>query len=110
MDKLSPVAELHPIAQMGYKVLSVIPEELSKQYQRDNNVRNLVKTMHDAFDFANHEDTLISIRPESREAEILTRMLRDVPICSSFIQSYGDSQFCTLSSIYLLTNSNVQFQ
>ncbi|KAH9054119.1 hypothetical protein EDB87DRAFT_139742 [Lactarius vividus] len=93
MDKLSPVAELHPIAQMGYKVLSVIPEELSKQYQRDNNVRNLVKTMHDAFDFANHEDTLISIRPESREAEILTRMLRDVPICSSFIQSYGDSQF-----------------
>ncbi|KAH8983448.1 hypothetical protein EDB92DRAFT_2106289, partial [Lactarius akahatsu] len=29
MDKLSPVAELHPIAQMAYKVLSVIPEELS---------------------------------------------------------------------------------
>ncbi|KAH8988084.1 hypothetical protein EDB92DRAFT_2104794, partial [Lactarius akahatsu] len=35
MDILSPVAELHPISQMAYKVLSVIPEELSKQYQRD---------------------------------------------------------------------------
>ncbi|KAH9057287.1 hypothetical protein EDB87DRAFT_1823798, partial [Lactarius vividus] len=55
MDTLSPVAELHPIVQMAYKVLSVIPVELSKQYQRDNNVRTLLKSMHDAFDFANHE-------------------------------------------------------
>ncbi|KAH9069709.1 hypothetical protein EDB83DRAFT_2550976, partial [Lactarius deliciosus] len=37
MDALVPVAELHPIAQMVHKVLSVIPEELSKQYERDNN-------------------------------------------------------------------------
>ncbi|KAH8990562.1 hypothetical protein EDB92DRAFT_2103973, partial [Lactarius akahatsu] len=35
MNILSPVAELHPIAQMAYKVLSVIPQELSKQYERD---------------------------------------------------------------------------
>ncbi|KAH8994777.1 hypothetical protein EDB83DRAFT_1022581 [Lactarius deliciosus] len=94
MDALSPVTELHPIAQMAHKVLSVIPEELSKQYQRDNNVRTLVKSMHDAFDFANHEDTLRSIKPKSKEAEILTRMLRDVSICSDFIRSYiKDSRF-----------------
>ncbi|KAH9021534.1 hypothetical protein EDB84DRAFT_1441430 [Lactarius hengduanensis] len=77
MDILSPVAELHPIAQMAYKVLSVIPEELSKQYQRDTNVRTLLKSMHDAFDFANHEDTLKSIKPKSKQADILTLMLRD---------------------------------
>ncbi|KAH9051827.1 hypothetical protein EDB87DRAFT_647937 [Lactarius vividus] len=94
MDTLSPVAELHPIAQMTYKLLSVIPEELSKQYERDNNIRALVKTMHDAFDFANHEDTLKTIKPKSKEAEILTRMLRDVSICSDFIRSYiKESQF-----------------
>ncbi|KAH9054315.1 hypothetical protein EDB87DRAFT_1825201 [Lactarius vividus] len=96
MDTLSPVAE------MTYKLLSVIPEELSKQYQRDNNIRALVKTMHDAFDFANHEDTLKTIKPKSKEAEILTRMLRDVSICSDFIRSYiKESQFA---------NSNIQFQ
>ncbi|KAH9055074.1 hypothetical protein EDB87DRAFT_1355503 [Lactarius vividus] len=94
MDTLSPVADLHPIAQMVHKVLSVIPEELSKQYQRDNNIRALVKSMHDAFDFANHEDTLKTLKPKSKEAEILTRMLRDVSICSDFIRSYiKESQF-----------------
>ncbi|KAH9069403.1 hypothetical protein EDB83DRAFT_2674423 [Lactarius deliciosus] len=94
MDTLSPFAGLHPIAQMAYKVLSVIPEELSKQYQRDNNVRALVKSMHDAFDFANDEDTLKTINPQSNEAKILTQMLRDVSSCSDFIQSYiKDSQF-----------------
>ncbi|KAH9053288.1 hypothetical protein EDB87DRAFT_1574387 [Lactarius vividus] len=71
MDTLSPVAELHPIVQMAYKVLSVIPVELSKQYQRDNNVRTLLKSMHDAFDFANHEDTLKSIKPKSKQADVL---------------------------------------
>ncbi|KAH9015610.1 hypothetical protein EDB84DRAFT_1525831, partial [Lactarius hengduanensis] len=50
--------------------------------------------MHDAFDFANHEDTVKTIKPESKEAEILTRMLRDVSNCNDFIQSYiKDSQF-----------------
>ncbi|KAH9020771.1 hypothetical protein EDB84DRAFT_554313 [Lactarius hengduanensis] len=94
MDTLSPVADLHPIAQMAHKVLSVIPEELSKQYQRDDNVRTLLKSMHDAFDFANHEDTLKSIKPKSKQADILTLMLRNVCICSDFIQSYiNDSQF-----------------
>ena len=114
---------------MAYKVLSVIPEvhlftfllegnayaiffgyqELSKQYQRDDNVRTLLKSMHDAFDFASHEDTLRSIEPKSKQAEILTLMLRDVCSCSDFIQSYTkDSRFCRLSSPALFANSNVQ--
>ncbi len=85
-------------------------QELSIQYQRDNNVRTLLKSMHDAFDFARHEDTVKSIKPKSKQAEILTLMLRDVCSCSDFIQSYTkDSQFCRLSSPALLANSNVQF-
>ena len=74
-------------------------QELSKQYQRDDNVRALLKSMHDAFDFASYEETLKAIQPQSKQAEVLTLMLRDVCSCSDFIQAYTkDSQFCRLSS------------
>ncbi|KAH8987282.1 hypothetical protein EDB92DRAFT_1137838 [Lactarius akahatsu] len=97
MDAVSPIAELHPFAKMAYGMVSVIPETLLEQYQRDDNVLALLGAMHDAFDFAHHEDTLKSIKPDSKQAEILTMMLRDVCSCSDFIQSYAeDSQFCTL--------------
>jgi len=66
--------------------------------------------MHDAFDFANHEDTLKSIKPESKQAQILTVMLGDVCNCCDFIQSYAkDSRFCTLSSPVSLASVNVLF-
>ena len=65
--------------------------------------------MHDAFDFASHEDTLKSIKPHSKQAEVLTLMLRDVCSCSDFIQSYTkDSQYCRLSSLALLAKLSLQ--
>ena len=55
--------------------------------------------MHDAFDFAHHEDTRKSIKPQSEQARMLTLILQDVCSCCDFIQSYAkDSQFCTSSS------------
>ncbi len=81
-----------------------------EQYQRDNNVQTLLEAMHDAFDFAHHEDTLKSIKPQSEQARILTLMLQDVCSCCDFIQSYArDSQFCTLSSSASLVFVNVEF-
>ena len=75
-------------------------QALIEQYEGDDNVITLLETMHDAFDFAHHEDTLRSIKPDSKQAEILTLMLRDVCSCGDFIQSYAkDSQFCKLVSI-----------
>ena len=66
--------------------------------------------MHDVFDFTRSEDTLKSIKPNSKQAEVLKLMLREVCSCSDFIQSYTkDSQFCTSSFLTSLTNSNVQF-
>jgi hypothetical protein len=66
--------------------------------------------MHDAFDFAHHEDTLKSIKPQSEQARILTLMLQDVCSCCDFIQSYAkDSQFCTLSSSASLALVNMVF-
>ncbi len=66
--------------------------------------------MHDAFDFAYHEDTLKSIKPQSEQARILTLMLQDVCSCCDFIQSYTrDSQFCTSSSSASLAFINVVF-
>ncbi len=83
-------------------------QTLLEQYQRDDNVLSLVEAMHDAFDFAHHEDTLKSIKPDTKQAEILTMMLRGVCSCGDFIQSYTtDSQFCMLSSSPLLARVNV---
>jgi hypothetical protein len=66
--------------------------------------------MHDAFDFAHHEDTLKSIKPQSQQARILTLMLQDVCSCCDFIQSYAnDSQFCTSSSSDSLVFVNMLF-
>ena len=65
--------------------------------------------MHDVFDFTSHEDTLKSIKPNSKQAEILALMLRDVCSCSDFIQSYTkNSLFCTLSSPTSLAHLNVR--
>ncbi len=66
--------------------------------------------MHDAFDFAHHEDTLKSIKPQSEQTRILILMLQDVCSCCDFIQSYAkDSQFCTLSSTASLVCVNMVF-
>ncbi len=66
--------------------------------------------MHDAFDFAHHKDTLKSIKPDSKQAQILALMLQDVCSCGDFIQSYArDSGFCRLSSSTPLAGVNVRF-
>jgi hypothetical protein len=66
--------------------------------------------MHDAFDFAHHEDTLKSIKPQSEQARTLTLMLQDVCSCCDFIQSYAkDSQFCTSSLSASLAFINMLF-
>jgi hypothetical protein len=66
--------------------------------------------MHDAFDFAHHEDSLKSIKPQSEQARIITLMLQDVCSCCDFIQSYAkDSQFCTPSSSASLAVVNMLF-
>ena len=66
--------------------------------------------MHEAFDFAHHEDTLKSIKPQSEQARVLTLMLQDVCSCCDFIQSYAkDSQFCTPSSTVSMAFVNTLF-
>ena len=85
-------------------------QTLLEQYQRDDNVQTLLQAMHDAFDFAHHEDTLKSIKPQSEQARILTLMLQDVCSCCDFIQSYAkDSQFCMSSSSAPLAFVNMLF-
>ena len=52
---------------------------------------------------------LFRSKPNSKQAEIITLMLRDVCSCSDFIQSYTkDSLFCTLSSSTSLADSNLR--
>ena len=66
--------------------------------------------MHDAFDFANQDNILKSIKRESKQARVLTLMLQHVCNCSDFIQSYTkDPRFCTSSSTTSLADLNMQF-
>ncbi len=83
-------------------------QTLLEQYQRDDNVIALLEAMHDAFDLAPYEDTLRSIKRDSKQAKILTLMLHDVCNCCDFIQSYAqDPRFCMLSSSSLLADINI---
>ena len=66
--------------------------------------------MHDALDFAHDKDTLKSIKLQSKQAQILTGMLKDVCATCKFIQSYAeDSQMCTLSRSASLAFADVLF-
>ncbi|KAH9013922.1 hypothetical protein EDB84DRAFT_871474 [Lactarius hengduanensis] len=94
MDTVSPVAELHPYAKMAYGLLFAIPKALLEQFQRDDNIRNLLAAVYDSFDFANQEDRFKAIGRDSKQARILTLMLQHVCNCCDLIQSYAkDSQF-----------------
>ncbi len=108
--------QLFPLAKMAHSLLSAIPKvcpfaPYSKQgaHVEDRHSCNSInmtttsnpcsKAMHDAFDFAHHENALKSIKPQLEQARILTLMLQDVCSCCDFIQSYArDLQFCMLSS------------
>ncbi len=73
-------------------------------------MRTILVAMHDAFDFANQEDTFKAIGRESKQAQILTLMFQHVCNCCDFIQSYArDSQFCTLSSPISVDNVITRF-
>ena len=65
--------------------------------------------MHDALDFAHHIDTLKSIKLQSKQAEILTLMLKDVCATCKFIQSYVEDSLRTLSSFSSLAFINILF-
>jgi hypothetical protein len=72
----------------------------------------MLGAIHDAFDFGDDEDTLLikSRKPESKQAQILTEMLKDVATCCDFIQSYAkDRKFCTSSSSVSSTLVNILF-
>ncbi|KAI9433078.1 hypothetical protein BJY52DRAFT_1422825, partial [Lactarius psammicola] len=57
-------------------VMDTVSSVAENSFQRDNNIRTLLGAMHDAFDFANREDTFKALRRESKQAQILTLMLQ----------------------------------
>ena len=66
--------------------------------------------MNDALDFAHQKDILKPIKLQSKQAEILTLMLKDVCGSCKIIQSYAeDSNLCTLFSSASLAVVNMLF-
>ena len=63
--------------------------------ERDDNVRTLLLAIRDAFDFAQPEDVLKSIKAESKQAHIVTEMRKEVQACGEFIQRFANHpQLC----------------
>jgi hypothetical protein len=70
----------------------------------------LVKAIHDALDFAHDKNILKSIKLQSKQAETLTLMLKDVYASCKIIQSYAeDSHLRMLSSSASLAFVNILF-
>jgi hypothetical protein len=76
---------------------------LLHQFQRDDNVRALLKAIRDGFEFAKEADILRNMEPASTQAKMLDEMLECVSECAKFIRSYAeDVQVGTLSWPLLL--------
>ena len=66
--------------------------------------------MHDSLDFAHNRDTLKSIKLQSKQAQILTGILKDVWAGCKFIQLCAeDSPMCTLTRSASLAFVDVLF-
>jgi hypothetical protein len=65
-------------------------QTLLKQIQRDNNIQTLLEVIRDAFEFAEEAEILRSIKPESKQATILEKMLECVAECATFIKLYAE--------------------
>jgi hypothetical protein len=73
-------------------------QTLLHQFQRDDNVRTLVKAIRDAFELTKEADVLRNIQPASVQAKIIDEMLQCVSKSAEFIESYAkDVQVGTLS-------------
>jgi hypothetical protein len=64
-------------------------QTLLHQFQRDENVRTLLTTIRDSFEFTKEADVLRNIRVGSAQAQILDEMLQCVSNSAEFIESYA---------------------
>ena len=108
--------QVNSYAKLAWGVLSLIPkvnllprltrgmlilrwQAFLKQAERDGNIQTLLVAIHDAFDFAQPEDVLKSIKAGSKQAHIVIEMLKEVQSCGEFIQRYAnDPQLCMTPS------------
>ena len=85
-------------------ILTLCWQAFLKQAERDENIQTLLLAIRDAFDFAHPEDVLKSIKAGSKQAHIVTEMLKEVRACGEFIQRYAsDPQLCVTPSIPFLS-------
>ena len=78
--------------------------------ERDKNIKTLLQDIHDVFALGKLAHTLKTLKFDSKQAQILTDMLRHVCNCGDFIQSYAkDPEFCMSSPSNLSLALNLWF-
>ncbi|KAK7685643.1 hypothetical protein QCA50_010987 [Cerrena zonata] len=88
MDKMDDLAELHPYANIAWKICSSLYETVKQKHLNDRSLLSLVETMNKTFSFVNTLDNL----PEKIKdlKEVITRVLGQTTECSLFIRKYVD--------------------
>ncbi|KAI0264959.1 hypothetical protein BC834DRAFT_239814 [Gloeopeniophorella convolvens] len=94
VDCTEKIAEIHPYAKTAWGVLSLIPNTIFAQVERDENVKALVLAMHDALDLARDASTFERSIRDSAQRDILKAMLVHSRACGEFVQTYAkDTEF-----------------
>ncbi|KAK7686162.1 hypothetical protein QCA50_010382 [Cerrena zonata] len=88
MDKMGDLAELHPYANIAWKVCSSLYEAAKQKNINDETLLALVETMNDTFAFVNDLENLPN---KIKHLElVITRVLEQTTECSLFIRNYVD--------------------
>ncbi|KAI0263212.1 hypothetical protein BC834DRAFT_997638 [Gloeopeniophorella convolvens] len=115
VDTVDVISEVHPYAKIAWSVLSFIPKLFLAQVERDANIEALLRAIHDAFDLTSVASALKTLKPGTKQTQILGEMLKHVSDCGDFIKTYAANvKFCALPrlglSLHFVLNGNSRFQ
>jgi hypothetical protein len=88
------IPEVHQLTlsedmEHSHLLVSLCCQTLLRQFARDENIRNLLDAILDAFEFSKQAEVLKEMEPGSLLAAILDEMLQCVSKCAKFIKSYA---------------------
>jgi len=116
-DAMNKIAEVHPYAKMAWSVVAAIPKTLLAQIHRDENIRGLVETMVNVYQFVLDGDSLKYARATDQSSsqkkiiEIFAAMAAQTIECAYFIRAYAEKKSLWTRSVkHLISDADNQIQ
>lgn len=83
------LAQVHPYARLAFSILTAGYEVIRQRFACDNNICQLIRTMHDTYDLLTTIETLAHLQ---RKKEIVNAIVRQTIECAFFIRDYADKR------------------